>query len=141
MSKPRYTPEHIEKLQPGEVFVFGSNQAGRHGKGAALTAKTLFGAKVGSGFGHEGQTFAIPTKDQMLHVLPLRVIQAYVEGFLEYAWKHPELTFLVTKIGCGLAKYNAYDIGKFFKGHPPNVILPREFAEVIERIKQCQTRP
>ena len=40
-----YTPENITSLKPNEIFVFGSNTEGRHGLGAALTAKQKFGAK------------------------------------------------------------------------------------------------
>jgi hypothetical protein len=32
----RITPEKIIKLKKNQIFVFGSNQSGRHGKGAYL---------------------------------------------------------------------------------------------------------
>lgn len=34
----KYTPEHITSLARNEIFVFGSNLAGRHGGGAAYAA-------------------------------------------------------------------------------------------------------
>ena len=37
----------ITQLEPNQIFVFGSNTQGRHGKGAALTAKNKFGAVYG----------------------------------------------------------------------------------------------
>ena len=40
---------NITKLPDGHYFVFGSNEAGRHGKGAALCAKQYFGAVYGQG--------------------------------------------------------------------------------------------
>ena len=43
----RYTPENITKLEADEIFVFGSNEAGRHGKGAAKFAMQKFGAVYG----------------------------------------------------------------------------------------------
>lgn len=87
------------------IFVFGSNLAGRHGKGAALCARNEHGAQYGVGFGRTGNAYAIPTKDRQLRVLPLSVIAAYVADFLDYAQAHPDLAFQVTKIGCGLAGY------------------------------------
>ena len=43
----KYTPENITKLLPNEVFVFGDNEAGIHGAGAALIAFKKFGAVWG----------------------------------------------------------------------------------------------
>lgn len=86
------------------VFVFGSNRAGRHGKGAALHAAKLWGAVQGVGEGPTGNAYAIPTKDENLRVLPLTEIVAGFERFLTYAKGRREL-FLLTPIGCGLAGY------------------------------------
>lgn len=121
------TPIHITTLSDNQVFVFGSNLAGRHGKGAALQA-IKFGAKYGKGFGHFGRTFAIPTKDQNLKTLPLSKIEKYIKVFLIYAKSKPELEFIITKIGCGLAGYSVEDIKPFFKKSSKNLILPKEFT-------------
>jgi len=121
----------ITELKPNEVFVFGSNLAGRHGAGAALMAREKFGAEYGVGHGPTGQCFAIPTKDHRMKVLPLEEIGVYVQDFLLYAWKHPEKKFLVTLIGCGLAGYKPESIRPLFQlaavDIPYNVILPKEF--------------
>lgn len=85
------------------VFVFGSNLAGRHGKGAALWARQHRGAIYGQGAGPQGNAYAIPTKDRQLRVLPLDVIRGYVREFLDYAHRQPNLRFELTPIGCGLA--------------------------------------
>ena len=106
------------------IFVFGSNLAGRHGKGAALTAKMYHGAIYGQGIGRQGNSFAIPTKDENLRVLTLKQIEFYVAAFLAYANANPELTFNVTRVGCGLAGYTDAQIGPMFKGAPSNCILP-----------------
>ncbi len=103
------------------IFVFGSNLAGRHGKGAALTAVKDYGAIYGHGEGPQGWAYAIPTKDWDLKTLPLGDIQTYVERFLSYAREHPELQFKVTRIGCGLAGYSDQQIAPFFRGAPANV--------------------
>ena len=106
------------------IFVFGSNLAGRHGKGAALAARTEHGAVYGQGVGLQGNAYAIPTKDERLRTLPLPVISMYVEDFRLFAIEHPELTFEVTRIGCGLAGYTDAQIGPMFINSPPNVVLP-----------------
>jgi len=114
-----------------EIFVFGSNLAGRHGAGAALAARLHHGAVYGLGFGPQGQSYAIPTKDGRLRPLPLHGIERGVGAFLAYAKYHPELTFRLTPIGCGLAGYTHAQIGPMFKGAPPNVIIPPEFAPFV----------
>ena len=86
------------------VFVFGSNEAGRHGLGAAKLAREKFGAVYGVGVGFRGNSYAIPTKDSELRILPLWKVQLYVHDFLDFVVKHPELRFNVTAIGCGLAR-------------------------------------
>lgn len=106
------------------IFVFGSNLAGRHGKGAALYAKQHHGAIYGQGVGRQGMSYAIPTKDSQLNTLPLKAIEKYVLEFILYAEKHPELTFALTRIGCGLAGYKDTDIAPMFKYAPENVLKP-----------------
>lgn len=126
----KITPENITHLEPNEVFTFGSNRAGRHSKGAALLAARKFGARYGQGNGLMGQSYGISTKDERLRVLSLREIGVQVDRFLKFAVAHPELHFLVTAIGTGLAKYTAKDIAPLF-GHaaviPNNVSLPASF--------------
>lgn len=107
-----------------EIFVFGSNLAGRHGKGAALDAMRKYGAIYGQGEGPQGYSYAIPTKDADLKPLPLDKIYIHVSTFITYARKNPELSFRVTRIGCGLACYKDDDIKPFFKNAPNNCILP-----------------
>jgi hypothetical protein len=114
-----------------QVFVFGSNLAGRHGKGAALTARQLHGAIYGQGVGLQGRSYAIPTKDAQLQTLPLDVIKAHVREFIAFAVEHDELTFNLTRIGCGLAGYTDTDIAPMFKWAPSNVVLPDEFELVL----------
>ncbi len=115
------------------IFVFGSNLAGRHGKGAALFALKNRGAIKGQGRGHQGDSYAIPTKGYELNTLPLDQIRHHVAEFLAYARQHPELDFQLSAIGCGLAGYQPSDIGPMFLNSPPNVILPDEFQAVRDR--------
>jgi hypothetical protein len=115
-----------------EIFVFGSNLAGRHGAGAALYARKHHGAIYGIGVGHQGNSYAIPTKDERIETLPLSVIRQYVDQFIAYANAHPEFVFRLTPIGCGLAGYKPDDIAPMFKDAPANVLQPPEFTDIRE---------
>jgi len=112
-----------------KIFVFGSNEGGIHGGGAARVAYEKCGARWGFSYGHMGDSFAIPTKGFVVgrtgkpwvgDTLPLERIQQYVQGFLAYAAGHPELEFQVTCIGCGLAGLEHKDVAPMFKEATPN---------------------
>lgn len=125
----RITPDNITGLKENEIFVFGSNLSGRHGKGAAKTALT-WGAKWGQGAGIQGKTYGIPTKSySVYHVLSINEIKEHVDNFIKYASEHPEYKFFVTEIGCGLAGYKPKDIASLFKEckNLENVYLPEKF--------------
>ena len=130
----KYTEENITQLAFNEIFVFGSNEAGIHGAGAAYLAEKRFGAKRGQGFGPAGATFAIPTKDWNIGVLPLNAIKFYIDRFLYFIVNYPEYHYLITKLGCGLAGYEIKDIAPLFEGFVglSNVSLPKEFVDEIE---------
>lgn len=113
------------------VFVFGSNLAGRHGKGAALWARRHRGAIYGQGVGRQGNAYAIPTKDRQLRVLTLHVVRTYVADFIDYARQRPDITFELTPIGCGLAGYRPEQIAPMFSNAPANVVLPDAFSPVL----------
>lgn len=114
-----------------DVFVFGSNLAGRHGKGAALFAKKHHGAIYGQGIGPQGNSYAIPTKDEKLRTLPLEVISKHVAEFLTYAAAHGDITFRVTAIGTGLAGYTHEQIAPMFRRAPENCELPSEWRTLV----------
>ena len=120
----RVTPDHINTLGPNEIFVFGSNLAGRHAGGAARLAVDRFGAIMGQGVGLQGQCYAIPTMQGGVNT-----IQPYVDEFLRFADCHPEMTFLVTRIGCGIAGFTPAEIAPLFAAATslPNVHLPLDF--------------
>ena len=125
--------ENIIDLNPNEIFVFGSNLAGIHGAGAAKLAFDKFGAVWGIGVGHEGKSYAIPTKDHNIKTMYLDVIYDYVKEFLKYAEDNSDFKFLVTEIGCGLAGYHPRDIAPMFRFQPSNVFLPKRFVEILEK--------
>ncbi|MCZ8255007.1 MAG: exonuclease domain-containing protein [Polaromonas sp.] len=127
---------HVDGSLPGhrdEVFVFGSNLAGRHGKGAALVARERFGAVPGLGLGAMGQSYAIPTKHVDLKILSLDTIAVYVQKFLEQARKSPHQRFFVTRIGCGLALYSDAQIAPMFARAPANCSFAEEWRPHLLR--------
>ena len=127
--KGRITPRWIDSLKENEIFVFGSNLAGMHGGGAARIARLHFGAVMGKGVGLQGQSYAIPTMQG-----GVETIRPYVNDFLDFAKHHPEMQFLVTPIGCGIAGFEAEDIAPLFEEAKQikNISLPESFWEVIE---------
>ena len=121
MEQKRTTPEFITSLEPDEIFVFGSNLKGMHGGGAAYIAYRKFGAIMGQGVGLQGQSYAIPTMQG-----GVETIRPYVDEFIAFARQHPELTFLVTRIGCGIAGFTDEEIAPLFaEAHgAENIVLP-----------------
>lgn len=126
----RYTPDNITELAPDEIFVFGSNLAGHHMGGAARTAMERFGAEWGQGEGIQGQSYAIPTMFGSVEE-----IKPYVDRFLDLAYEWDENTFLVTRVGCGIAGFTPDQIAPLFDrvADMYNVVLPRDFYEIIMR--------
>lgn len=108
----------ITSLKENDYFVFGSNLAGEHAGGAAKQAYEQFGAVWGIGVGITGQCYAIPTMDG------LEQIGVYVDQFIEVATLLPEKTFLLTKIGCGIAGHTEAEIAPLFRDAPKNIIKP-----------------
>lgn len=129
----RVTPENIEDLGRDEIFVFGSNEAGIHGAGAARLAHDRFGARLYQGFGLSGRSFAIPTKDWEIEQLNLYYIAMYIYRFVEAAKRWHTHKFMVTQVGCGLAGYTPEQIAPYFKDciDMENVYLPQSFIDII----------
>ena len=129
--KQRVTSNHIERLQPNEIFVFGSNLSGHHGGGAALLAMNKWGAIWGQGVGLQGQTYGIPTMQG-----GVETIRPYVDEFIQFANKHPEMTFLVTEIGCGIAGFTPQEIAPLFAKATTteNIHLPQRFRDLLGKI-------
>ena len=128
-SPVQYTPENITVLEPNQILVFGSNIQGLHGGGAAAAAMRSFGAIWGQGIGLQGQSYAIPTMHGGVDE-----IRPYVDEFIDFARQHPELTFLVTRIGCGIAGFTDKQIAPLFVYalEMPNVLLPKSFVDVLK---------
>ena len=132
--RTQFTPEYITELKENEIFVFGSNLQGMHGSGAARIAYEEFGAIWGQGVGLQGQSYGIPTMHGGVDV-----IKPYVDEFVNFAKSHPELKFLVTRIGCGIAGFTDEEIAPLFKDaiEIENIYLPKNFYYVI--VKQTNS--
>jgi hypothetical protein len=130
MENRRITPDRISVLKPNEIFVFGSNLQGIHAGGAAFTAHKHFGAVMGQGIGIQGQSYAIPTMQG-----GVETIKPYVDEFIDFANNHKELNFLVTRIGCGIAGFEPYEIAPLFKKakNMENIWLPEDFLDVLDK--------
>lgn len=118
------TPENITELEPNEIFIFGSNLAGEHAGGAAKIAHEKFGAEWGIGEGLSGQTYAYPTLERDYHKRGVRGLEAARDRLAATARALPEKTFLLTKVGCGIAGYDEDEIKALFSDMPSNIVKP-----------------
>ena len=131
----RRTTGLIADLEDNEVFVFGSNLSGIHGKGAAKQA-LKWGARLGVGEGEVGRTYAVPTKAaNVKKTLSVKLIEEHVKRFLDHASSNPDKTYLVTEIGCGLAGLKPDQVGPLFSRAVllDNIHLPKRFWKAIEK--------
>ena len=122
-----------DKPTRGEIFAFGSNLAGRHGKGAAQDAMRLYGATYGQGIGLQGRSYGIPTKDRYLNILPLVEIQRRVTGFVEFTRDNPQMKFFITRVACGLAGYTDEEIAPMFNGIKANCRIHFKWHKLVKR--------
>lgn len=127
-----YTPDYIDMLLTGQIFVFGSNSLGYHTGGASGTARKKFGAIWGQAEGLQGQSYAIPV-DYGKNVRKDKEVKEAVDRFITFVKEHPELFFLVTRVGCGIAGYHDDEMAQFFIDalELKNVSLPKSFVEAL----------
>lgn len=116
-----------------DVFVFGSDVDGRHAEGDALIALRDHGAIYGRAVGLQGRSYAIPVRDEHGKPLPIPVIARYVDAFLRFAQIHREMTFHVTRIGCGRGAHRDDEIAPLFAGAPSNCRLPPGWRRILGR--------
>jgi hypothetical protein len=116
---------------PDTVFVFGANEAGRHGGGAALVAHQRWGAVWGVAFGLHGRSYAVPTKDRGLRTLPLDAIGHYVRRALADQAQCDRWRFVWTRVGCGLAGLTDAQMVSVLPEKIPNkAILPPRWLDL-----------
>lgn len=139
--KNRITPGDIKDVPNGFCFTFGSNQGGKHGKGAAKTAMG-WGAIYGQSEGLQGRTYGIPTKDKSIRrTLSIKEITPYVDRYIEFCKTRPDIIFWTTEIGCGLAGYKPKDIAPLFEKaiDVPNIFLPERFwHKLLKKVEEIE---
>ena len=122
-----HTQEHERPFNPEkDIFVFGSNEEGRHYAGAAKFAQDNCGAEAGVGIGPTGRSYAIPT----MNGFPK--LREEVKCFIEYASERPNQSFFVTRVGCGLAGYQDNAIAPLFIDAPTNCLLPLGWRDLAQ---------
>lgn len=121
-------------IPPRPILVFGSNLAGRYGRGMAALAARYYSARTGVGTGPTGGAYALPVQTSALAALPLQEIAKHAELFLMYANRHPEAVFQIARMACGVGfPYSDEDVAPLFAGAPSNVHLPGLWARLLGR--------
>lgn len=129
------TPSHVCNLKGNNIFVFGTDRQGRHSAGASQYAVKHFGAINGRSEGLQGQSYAIPSNGS------LEELKEGTERFTRFAREHPELTFYITAIGCGLARRKYKEVAPMFEeaSNLPNTYLPLPFWTILLHYPTCRT--
>lgn len=132
----------IKELPENGIFVFGSNTEGRHGAGAAKTAKDKFGAIYGQASLLQGKSYAIITKDLNRKIHPsvsvdkikIQVLMLYL-----FAEQNKDLDFYIAYSGQGrnLNGYTPKEMTKMFFSKafeiPDNIIFEEKFLELWQK--------
>lgn len=131
----------ITKLKENQIFVFGSNTQGRHGKGAALFAVQQCGAKYGQSEGLQGRSYAIVTKDltktQHPSVSKEKIIEQ-IKKLYKLAFETPDKEYCVAYKGRGknLNGYSPKEMALMFLRDsgpvPPNMVFEIYFVAILE---------
>lgn len=129
---PDPIPMDADWWTENDIFVFGSNDLGKHAGGAAHAAVLKYGAIIGQPRYMQGNSYGIVTisftGDENIN---LNSIENELDSFIEFAKTHTNLRFWMTKIGTGISGYSIDEIAEIFfrKEFPDNVILPIEFIK------------
>lgn len=131
----------IRSLKPNQIFVFGSNTEGRHGRGSARVAYCLFGAIYGQAEGLQGQSYAIITKDltvskdKQLRSRTPKQIKEQIKKLYVFAEENKDKEFLIpyTANSENLNGYSAEEMSNMFSSFniPENIIFESSFADLI----------
>ena len=120
------------------VFVYGSDFNGSTNSGAAMFAHKYYGAQQGIGDGPNGQSYALPIKNEASRNLSLQDINYNVRNFIAYAKERRDLFFMVTRIGCGVGGYDDNTIAPMFNKVPDNVWLPGKWLMLLNHLDRAR---
>ena len=137
--KNKNTPSQLDRwYKKGHILVYGSGteivnhtKTGyplRDNESSGYIANRYFYSKLPLE-GISGNAYAIPTVG-----VSLDDIKDSVKRFIDYVNGNPDMTFLITDIGCSKKSgHTPQEIAPLFKdiANYPNVYLPVEFREVI----------
>jgi hypothetical protein len=129
---------HVDGTIPKDnsIFVFGSNNQGIHGAGAAKIARELFGAKLKIAKGLCGQSYAIPTRNMVskniFENIELPTVKRNIEKFVIFTIENKEKSFYLTRVACGLAGYHDSTIAPLFYECGINCSFPRNWKKFLE---------
>jgi hypothetical protein len=79
------------------------------------------------GEGLTGQSYAFPTLTASFEKVSRASLEASRDRFFAAAQQNPDKTFLLTKVGCGIAGFSEDEIRPLFKNAPANVVLPEDW--------------
>lgn len=133
------------------IFVFGSNPEGRHGAGAAKTAREKFGAIYGQGEGLQGNAYALPTKDlrvkenKGLRSISAEQITENIKKMYDVAKQNPSKKFKVAYTNglneTSLNGYTGAEMIRMFKNAgpiPSNVIFSKNWTDHWNEVKSTK---
>lgn len=132
----------IKSIKPYQIFVFGSNSDGRHGKGSALFARQKCGAIYGQAKGLQGNSYAIITKDLTKYVHPSiskEFIIEQIKELYEFAISEDGLKyeFIVAYSGIkeNLNGYSCQDMSDMFSTYkiPNNFVFEENFYKLLTK--------
>ena len=128
--RPKVYPNNC-KPTLDQIFVFGSNKKGAHGKGAAMDAAQQYGAVYGQGAGIQGRSYGIITKDEDLNAVSFTEVKRHIATFVDFANSKPHLQFFITRVGCGLAGFKHKDIAPLFRGIGSNCSVHMDWYSIM----------
>lgn len=117
----RCTKTFVDDLFDGSVFVFGSNAQGKHVGGAALLAHTRADYPWGVSRGlciNKERTCAAYGIETLIDLAGERtefddLVNSFI-GLIDCAKKHPQLKFILTEVGCGIAGRDSKQVAYAF---------------------------
>ena len=127
----------IRKLEKNQALLFGGNPEFRHGKGNALLAVKIAGAKYGKG-GAQGRSYCIITKDlkKRKHPsIPKEFIIEQIGKFYEFANRFWNIDWLIPytikgNYNCGYTSQEMADMFSQFP-IPENIVFEEQFSKLL----------
>lgn len=122
----------VPELPSNFILVFGSNERGLHRAAFSEVAHKAYGAEMEVPLGITGRSYAIPTTDRFIRVLPLALIKTYVAHFVEYTHSRPDVKFWVTDMNTEKLAYRPHQLAPLFRGCFPNCNFPESWKPYLK---------